>query len=172
MPRPSKRARWSKGIRRSTVGLAMRNKSTLTAALHGYIVLGICLGNPAIIALIVVLIRPGLFWSWLPILCLGVFNIAAVFAWLHTFRIEISDGLLIYRTLFSGRHQVILADVSRAKAVVEFNPWKDWGKPRNRLDIYVGHEEHPRMAINLKVFSRADVQFLLTQLPIEKRTRH
>lgn len=132
------------------------------ADLASYIILGICFGNPAILAGVVIAVRPELFVQWFPVFGGSVFAVSLIFVWLGAFRLQATDSELIYRTLFSGEMRVRLHDVSAVRRVIEFNPWSHWGQPRNRLEVFTGREQTtPYMRINLKVFRKGDVAFLL-----------
>lgn len=132
------------------------------AAIHGYVILGICFGMPAILAASVVFFRPELFREWAPALGVGLVSVTLVFAWLASFRLQVEDGVLVYGTLFAAENRVSLDDVTIARRVLEFNPWTHWGKPRNRLEIFTKQNpDVPQMYINLKVFRSQDVALLL-----------
>jgi hypothetical protein len=136
------------------------------AAVSSYVTLGICLGMPAILSIMVIVVRPELFWEWLPMLAFGVVAVALTFLWLRTFRLQVSGGTLVYRTLFSGESRILLSDIVAVRRVLELNPWKHWMKPRHRLEVYTAttHGTTPLLNINLKVFTRRDIQHLFNLL--------
>jgi hypothetical protein len=44
-------------------------------------------------------------------LALGIAAVALTFLWLRTFRLQVSGGTLVYRTLFSGESRILLSDI-------------------------------------------------------------
>ena len=139
------------------------------AGIHGYIVLGLIFGMPAYMSLWVISVRPELFDSWSVALAIGVAAVLICFTWLRAFRITITNGEIAYRTLFTGMHRMKVREIGDAKFVLEFNPWAHKGKPRNRLELYAVGASSPTLWINLKVFRRKDVNFLLQLFGIRKR---
>ena len=143
------------------------------AAIRSYIVLGVCLGMPAILASIAILLRVEGWREWLPVFGGGSLIVATVFLWLGAFRLQISDGMLRYTTLLQS-YCINLGDVRKVRHVLEYDPWKDWGEPRDRLEIYTeAGGQTRRVCINLKVFRRKDVLYLLElfRSKLQKRSK-
>lgn len=93
-----------------------------------------------------------------------------IFAWWRSYSVEINDGLLTYRKLFSRRVVIRLADIKKAENKFVFMP-KD-GMPPNRLEIQGAANGEPiHFAINLKPFKLTDVHSLLDMVGVVKHKR-
>jgi hypothetical protein len=136
------------------------------AAASAYIVMGLCLGAPAICSSAVITARPELFASWAPVLVGGLGVLAFTAAWLRAFHVRLNQGRITYNTLFSGSIEVPLVHIEGAKFVRRYDPWADWGKPHVRLDLYEDNSNAPTLSINLKVLGRRDVRFLLSYFSV------
>jgi hypothetical protein len=84
---------------------------------------------------------------------------AAWLLWVSAFRIDVSNGVLVYRSLFRGSRSLPLAAISRAQMAV--TPAALFG-PFFRLTIYPSAELHAKpIVINMKVFRREDLDRLV-----------
>lgn len=139
---------------------------TAKSAVDAYVLLGACFGMPAILAALVMWLRPDVASQWLPVFAIGLLVTAFVYIWLGAFRLRVTGGEIVYRTLFSGEKRVWLSQITSATRVLEFNPWTHWGKPRNRLEIFTGESaDAPELCINLKIFRKREIALLLDLLP-------
>ena len=134
---------------------------TAKVAVSSFVIIGICFGMPAILASIAIVARVSGWQEWLPIFGGDGLLVASAYAWLGAFRLKIRNGTLQYVTLFRS-NSVDLDQIRKVRHVLEYNPWAHWGEPRDRLEIYTqeGVVRHT-FSINLKVFSRNDVTYLL-----------
>ena len=85
-----------------------------------------------------------------------------VMLWTTSFKLNINDHELRYRTLFTGTRSIAVSEIAKAKAKVGVN---DSFGPMYRLTVYPlrGSESRP-IVINLKVFSREDLKQLFSIL--------
>lgn len=93
-----------------------------------------------------------------------------IFAWWWSYSLEIKDGVLTYRKLFSRSIIIRLADIKMAEYRFVFMPRDNM--PPNRLEIHgTSHGEAVHFAVNLKPFKLADVHALLEILGVAKRKK-
>jgi hypothetical protein len=79
--------------------------------------------------------------------------------WVYAFRLEISNGVLSYRTLFRGTRSIALSSIASARTAI--TPQAPLG-PFFRLTIYPSRDARTRpIVINMKVFSIEDVNRLI-----------
>jgi hypothetical protein len=143
---------------------------TATASMSAYIILGFCFGLPSFLGASVIAVRPELFHDWLLVIGIDLAVVGMVITWLRKFRLQVTRSELVYRTLFSGETRLQLEEVVRIRKVVDYNPWRNFGKPRNRLEVFIRtNREKPQLHINLKVFRRGDISHLMTLLPAKTR---
>lgn len=89
-----------------------------------------------------------------------VMCLAAV--WVRCFLLKISDGVLVYRTLFGGTKRVKIADIEEASFETGGSGFANRLRPMVRLAVRPQKTAGlPPFDINLKVFSRRDIQELL-----------
>lgn len=80
------------------------------------------------------------------------------FLWLSRYRLEVNDGILIYRTLFTGCRSLPVKDIARLKAVSGYESTKDDTKPYFRVVVEPrAGTPHEELSINLNVFKREDL---------------
>jgi hypothetical protein len=82
------------------------------------------------------------------------------FIWVRRFQILVSDNELSYRTLFGGTRKIPLSEVESAETILSVG---NLFGPVYRLVIKSKHAAQP-IVINMKIFSRIDLQNLLTIL--------
>jgi hypothetical protein len=78
--------------------------------------------------------------------------------WISAFRLSLREGVLKYRSLFGGLRSIRLSDVERAE--YKFAPEAAFG-PFVQLVLTPHPNAGPPVVINMKVFSRADLDNLL-----------
>lgn len=120
------------------------------ACASSYAILGSIFGLIFISSIIMATI-PGGDWK-LPLLTGVVF--ALTMLWVATIRIQYSDGLLSYYTLFSGKRTVPLSEIDSAETKVIST-----GKGGSTIVLLVrlqGEVQKP-LAIKIKLFSKEDV---------------
>ncbi|MES1192441.1 MAG: hypothetical protein ABUS47_15380 [Steroidobacter sp.] len=143
------------------VSLGADDVFTARAAPSSYIILGTIFGTPAISAIISVILNPQIVSSLWTGLIMGCIADTFIFTWLGMFYIHIRDGKLIYRSLFGGKHNIQVNEISKVKYVLDFNPWNHPTRPVHRLEIYTANHKSPTFCINVKVFRSSDVRYLL-----------
>jgi hypothetical protein len=90
-----------------------------------------------------------------------------VFVWLRAYQITVENGRLQYRSLWRGRQTVPLSDIQSAKIEIGNPNSGDAMKPPVRLVVqYVEAGKARHVCINLKVFSRSDVEEVLSLLKV------
>ena len=79
--------------------------------------------------------------------------------WLYCFEIVLHEDRLSYRTLFSGRREILFADITRAKIEVGIGQGlKARTQPFYRLELSDrGRFARDPLIINMKPFSRSDL---------------
>ncbi|HBA84190.1 MAG TPA: hypothetical protein DCZ95_08880 [Verrucomicrobia bacterium] len=79
--------------------------------------------------------------------------------WLYWFEIVLHEDRLSYRTLFSGRREILFADITRAKIEVGIGQGlKARTQPFYRLELSDrGRFARDPLIINMKPFSRSDL---------------
>ena len=79
--------------------------------------------------------------------------------WVYAFRLEVSNGVLKYRTLFRGTRSIALSAIASASPAI--TPRAPLG-PFFRLTIYPSRDVHTKpIVINMKVFSIKDLDQLI-----------
>jgi hypothetical protein len=85
-----------------------------------------------------------------------------VVAWIKKFRVLIRDSMVSYTTLFGGTRELNLSDIKSART--EIGPQKLLG-PFYRLVLEpVASSGKPPLVINMKVFSKKDLQLVIAVL--------
>jgi hypothetical protein len=83
---------------------------------------------------------------------------AFLIGWVCAFRLEISNGVLFYRTLLRGTRSIALSAIGRADTAIA--PEAPFG-PFFRLTIYPSGGDTKPIVINMKVFSMHDIDRLI-----------
>lgn len=93
-----------------------------------------------------------------------------IFVWWRSYSVEIKDGILTYRKLFSRPTVMRLADIKKAEHKFVFMP--NDRMPPNRLEIEGTSGGKPvHFAVNLKPFKLTDVYELLEVLGVAKQKK-
>jgi hypothetical protein len=98
---------------------------------------------------------------------LGVF----IIAWVRRFRIELTDHSIKYRTLFTGTLEIQLADIESAEMQFGVTKYADRFRPPMRLELVPKSDNFNGsgiVSINLKMFSRSDIQRLVEHIQSKK----
>ena len=101
---------------------------------------------------------------------LSIVGLPTVFiVWVYAFRIDVSNDILQYRTLFRGTRSIDLSSIARARTAI--TPRAPLG-PFYRLTIYPSSDAGAKpIVINMKVFSTKDIDRLIDILPKFKGSR-
>jgi len=126
-----------------------------TAAPSAYVVFG-ALEVFALFAVAFFALRTHLRW-------IDVLSIVALptvlLVWVSAFRIEVSNGVLQYRTLFRGTRSIALSSIADARTAI--TPQAPLG-PFFRLTICASSDAGAKpIVINMKVFSMKDIDRLI-----------
>lgn len=142
-------------IKMKTKPIVMRSaKST-------YIVFTLMWLIPLFISLFAILKQPLDKSLWLMGLIVIACGITATL-WVYKFKIEIKEGVIKYETLFGGVKAAKLSDIESATVKVGVHEYMDRFLPTIRLEIKMkpNSSNFKNMIINLKVFSKSDVNDL------------
>lgn len=122
-----------------------------------YVVFGTIWGGLSIPSLIAARTEP----SFLTLALITLGTCFGFFLWLSRYKLEIADGILTCRTLFTGSRSVPLNAVARLKAESGYKSSEDENKPFFRLVLEPrpGTPYEP-ISINLNVFKREDIERL------------
>lgn len=105
---------------------------------------------------------------WIPTLLL-IGLMLGVWIWHRTFRLEVKQGILRYRTLFSGLTELPLADIESARIEIGCFRFRDRFRPTVRLVIIPKPDSAVRsFDITLPVFAQGSIKPLPERLPIEE----
>ena len=115
-----------------------------------YLVLGTLIGLPFSIFLLDALRTRS--WSAAALFALPVLGGTL---WLLSYRLQIVNGVVTYRSLFGGKRVIPLADIRTATTAT--SPTAPFG-PFYRLTLFPASPTDRPVIINMKVFSRKDLQ--------------
>jgi len=120
---------------------------------------------PLLICMLAAIKHPAM---WIAVL-ICVTGIAFVLIWLKYYEVEVADGTLKYSSLFSRPKYVQLDSIVSAKIEVGYRLYRDRFKAPLRLVISTCNDKSDcSISINLKVFSKQDVESLLLLLDLNK----
>lgn len=130
-------------------------------SLASILALGGWAGLVSVICLLAAIKRPSM---WIPAI-LSFMTVVSVVLWISSFRLRVADGFLIYTSPFRKTIAVRLEEIATAKVVVGSERYWDRLKPTVRLAITPNSQSSVKpFEVNLKVFRRKDVAFLLDQV--------
>jgi hypothetical protein len=125
------------------------------ACVSTYLVFGAITGIPFLISLLATLKNPTV---W-PSVIACFFIMAAVFWWLNTFKIQLSESGVSYRSFFKGAVYLAFSEIKEAKTDVTFS--EVFGPPIRLVLTPKPNVAKPPIIVNIKVFCRRDVAQLL-----------
>lgn len=132
-------------------------------SIQTYLVFSCLFGTPLLLCAIGT-IRQHSMWGGI-VLCLLGFGF--VFAWLLNYQVTVEGDKLEYKTLLHTRRTVRLSDVKTAEVEIGYPRYRDRLKPPVRLVVRYLKDGHAKdICINLKVFSKSDVEQLLLALKV------
>lgn len=130
-------------------------------SIQTYVVFSCLFGLPLLLCVIVSL-REHSMWGGITVCLLGF---AFVFAWLRGYQVAVEGDRLEYKTLLHSRRTVRLSDIKTAKVEIGYQRYRDRLKPPVRLVVHYLEGGHAKdICINLKVFSKPDIEQLLAAL--------
>lgn len=133
-------------------------------SIQTYLVFSCLFGVPLLLCVIANL-RQHFMWGGI-VICLLVF--CFVIVWLHSYQIIVEGNRLEYKTLLHSRRTVRLSDVKTAKVEIGYPRYRDRLKPPVRLMVCYLEDGYVKdICINMKVFSKADVNQLLLALKMK-----
>jgi hypothetical protein len=93
---------------------------------------------------------------------MGMLGIGAgSFLWLSRYKLELTDGILSYRTLFTGMRSLPVQDIARLRMVRGYQRSEDETKTFFRLIVEPRPgAPHDTLSINVNVFRRDDIEQL------------
>lgn len=122
-----------------------------------YAVFGTIWGGLSIPFLIAARTEP----SFLSLAIVALGTCGGFILWLSRYRLEVNDGILTYRTLFTGCRSLPVKDIARLKAVSGYESMKDDTKPFFRVVVEPkAGTPYANLSINLNVFRREDINHL------------
>ena len=105
---------------------------------------------------------------WIPTLLL-IGLMLGFWIWHRTFRLEVKQGTLLYRTLFTGLTELPLTDIGSARIEIGCFRFRDRFRSTVRLVIIPKPDSAVRpFDITLLVFAQRSIKPLLERLPIEE----
>jgi hypothetical protein len=120
-----------------------------------FIVFGVLWGGLSLLGFAAAMKEP----SFLPAAVAMLGACAGFILWLSRYSLEVTDGILTYRTLFTGRRSLPVTDIARLRAVSGYERMKDETKPFFRLVVEPrAGTPHEDLSINLNVFKREDLE--------------
>lgn len=125
------------------------------ACVSTYLVFGTITGIPLLISLLATLKSPA---AW-PGVVACLFIMAAIFWWLNSFKILLSEREISYRSLFKGTASLAFSEIKEAKTDVTFS--QVFGPPIRLVLSPKPNIAKPPIIVNIKVFCRHDVAQLL-----------
>jgi hypothetical protein len=97
----------------------------------------------------------------------------AVFVWYRAFSLRLNQGMLCYRTLFSGVTTIPIIDIEGARIEIGCFTFSDRFRPTVRLVIAPRKRSGVRqLDVNVKVFEQDDIERLLDVLPFADGERN
>jgi hypothetical protein len=144
------------------VGMSAPQELCLRASGSSYVVFGLMGGVPLLLSLFIAQYREAMFWQ-ASVLCFLV--TAVFFVWLASFRLELSENIISYRTLFGGSCSLQLNEIAKVEIKAGSFDYSDRLKPTIRLIITpIPSVMKPPIVVNMKVFRREDMSELLERL--------
>ena len=129
-----------------------------------YVVFGILWLTPSVLLILALIKRPPNESLWTMAAIVTAYGITLI-AWVTRYRLEIRDGVVKYRTLFRGEVGINLADVESARLVVGTGGRAGPLAPPIRIEVISRVDTVRRViSINVKVFRRQDVDYLMSLL--------
>lgn len=98
--------------------------------------------------------------SW-PLAVLCLLCIAFIFLWLASYKLELSDDRISYRTLFRGTMSLLLYEIDKVEVKLGITTYSDRFRPTIRMIFKPkSNIEKPEIVVNLKIFSKGDLALL------------
>ena len=129
----------------------------LSAARSTYVIIFIAFGCP-FLGVLVLLLFKGIMPGILPMLFVSFLLMIGAIFWVFMFRVKMGNGMICYRSLFSGENCINLSRVDSVVYKTGFKKYSDRFLPFIRLEIK--ERQGKTMIINLKIFDRNDIKLL------------